>query len=352
MSLNILVTGAGGYIGGSLYAHLKSGAGGMVQPEKIHAVVRTQEQAESLSALGTNVLQADLSDEKALLGYVLRNEIDLIVHTATSTKPAITGNLISALARRREATGRPTHFIHTSGTSNFCEATGWPFGAVSDADHVLDLEKRLPNRYAQAQTDVQVTKEAEAKGVTSYIVFPTALYGTGGGTWNKFSVQVPGCIKASLKSGTVYKFPQNAECHFLHISDLTDFYARLIQSILDGNQIPGGREGCYFVLKHKVHWWDIMDSLAAALHARGLVSHPVAKVWPSDEMAAEAYAVPAMYARSIYTPSDANVTAHNAPKLGWEPRYDTQDLLNNMDREIQDYLDMGQVRKSSLLDGL
>lgn len=43
-----------------------------------------------------------------------------------------------------------------------------------------------------------------------------------------------------------------------------------------------------------------MDRLAANLHARGLVATEYAKIWPSDEMAAESVGVPVKFAHSMW----------------------------------------------------
>jgi hypothetical protein len=58
--------------------------------------------------------------------------------------------------------------------------------------------------------------------------------------------------------------------------------------------------GYYFTVSHSVRWWDILDRLAEAMHARGLVDGPTTRVWPSDSFAAEALGVPVKFARSIW----------------------------------------------------
>lgn len=86
----------------------------------------------------------------------------------------------------------------------------------------------------------------------------------------------------------------------VHISDLIIFYALLTKTILRKEQLPSGKDGYYFVTARSVYWWDILDGLAVALHARGLVTEPTTRVWPSDEVAGEAFGVPAQYAQSIF----------------------------------------------------
>jgi hypothetical protein len=54
-------------------------------------------------------------------------------------------------------------------------------------------------------------------------------------------------------------------------------------------------------MAHRIPWWDVMDRLAKALHARGLVKEPKARIWPSDEVAAETLGFPARYIRAMGT---------------------------------------------------
>ncbi|EXM34254.1 hypothetical protein RAB80_005722 [Fusarium oxysporum f. sp. vasinfectum] len=128
MSRNTLITGAAGYIGGSIVANLLS-----KHPEttkqQVFAAVRTDEQAKALSTLGINVLKLDLSDEQPLLTKYPLTKVttfSVIVHTANSINPELALPLINALAKQKESAGKPTHFIHTSGLSAFYANSGWP----------------------------------------------------------------------------------------------------------------------------------------------------------------------------------------------------------------------------------
>lgn len=77
MSQNILITGAAGFIGGSLLAELVSRQNGPIKTLNISAIVRSEEQAQALAKLDVNVIQADLKDEKSMSEVILRNESEL-----------------------------------------------------------------------------------------------------------------------------------------------------------------------------------------------------------------------------------------------------------------------------------
>jgi uncharacterized protein YbjT (DUF2867 family) len=46
----------------------------LIKKEHISAAVRTEEQAKALNKLGINVLQLDLTDEKAVVESLLRHQ--------------------------------------------------------------------------------------------------------------------------------------------------------------------------------------------------------------------------------------------------------------------------------------
>jgi hypothetical protein len=143
------------------------------------------------------------------------------------------------------------------------------------------------------------------------------LDGRGTGTWNQLSPQIPALIKASIKEKKVYKFAENRvsdwiyqfnvdiltqtkEATLAHISDITIFFAHLIEAILRGDKLPEGENGYFFLVSYMIPWWNILEKLAARLYARGLVDSRELDVWPSDKVLAEAVGVPVKFAYSMW----------------------------------------------------
>ena len=86
----------------------------------------------------------------------------------------------------------------------------------------------------------------------------------------------------------------------VHISDFTALYGRIIEKILQKEALPSGTEGYYFALAHESFQWEVLDHLAVALNARGLVTDSKTQLWPSDEAAAEAFGVPVQFVKPIW----------------------------------------------------
>ncbi|KAI1016791.1 hypothetical protein LB504_007046 [Fusarium proliferatum] len=349
MSQNILITGAAGYIGGSIVADLLS-KHPEVTKDQIFAAVRTDEQDKVLSTLGINVLKLDLSDEQAVINEISSHKISVIVHAANSINPGLALPLINALAKQREVAGKPTYFIHTSGLSAFYANSGWPRSVNKDKDAVFETEKEFADSYPVRKTDVMVIEHAQAQGVTPFVVVPSIVYGRGTGAWNQLSVMIPGLTRASLKLGKVYKFDENISLQAVHISDLTSLYCRIIHAVLNHEEIPCGKDGYYFAVAHDMDMWEFQDHLAAAMKARDLVSSDKPEVYPSDEFAAEAIDLPVEFLETLYK-SGGHFTATRPQSIGWKPEWDKERFLKNVDAGIEDVLELGRA-KSSLIDSL
>ncbi|KAF5259914.1 hypothetical protein FOXYS1_9466 [Fusarium oxysporum] len=236
LSRNILITGAAGYIRGSIVANLLS-----KHPEttkqQVFAAVRTDEQAKALSTLGINVLKLDLSDEQAVVNEISSQKVGVIVHAADSTNPELALPLIKALEKQKESAGKPTYFIHVGSSVD----PSWPRIVNKDTDAVFETEKEFADSYP---------------------------------------------IGKSLQA--------------IHISDLTALYYRIVHAALKNEDIPSGKEGYHFAVAHEMDMWEFQDHLAAAMKARGLVSSDKPEVYPSDEFAAEAIDVPVEFLSALY----------------------------------------------------
>ncbi|KAI1378883.1 NAD(P)-binding protein [Hypoxylon crocopeplum] len=349
MGQNILITGAAGYIGGSILADFISRTTSLIKAVNISAAVRTEEQAKSLSKLGVNVVQVNLKDETAVREAVLGNEIDIIVHTASSSDSSLASHLINSLGQRRKVSGEQTYFIHSSITTLFSEEGGWPYGEVRDTDPIFEKEKEIEGPHPVRQTNILVTEQSKAQGVTSFnVVVPMVCMlpqnnGRGSGGWRKLSVNIPASIRASIAQKVVYRFDKDGSPPAAHISDLTALYALLVEKILQKESMPSGENGHYFAMAHRAPWWDVMQRLADALYAHELVKEPKVQTWPSDDIAADTLGFPRPFIRGIGV-SSGQLVPVNAYRLGWQPQWDKERFLESMDDEVQAVLELDTVK--------
>lgn len=60
----------------------------------------------------------------------------------------------------------------------------------------------------------------------------------------------------------------------IHIADLTELYAVIVEHIMQKETIPSGEKGYYLAMSHQVPCWRTMDLRAQHMHQRGLVNEP------------------------------------------------------------------------------
>ncbi|KAL4860572.1 hypothetical protein BDV12DRAFT_204901 [Aspergillus spectabilis] len=342
MSSKILVTGAAGYIGGSLIADFLStsetgsdSTTSTISKVQLVAAVRSREQAVALSKLDIPVPQLDLADEEAVTAAILDHNIHTIIHTTSAIDPTAALCLINALGKQRRASAREVFFIHTSGLSSFYPSTGWPHGQSRDTDAVFETEKKLAQSFPIRNTDVSIIEHAAKRDVTSFVVVPSLVYGKGTGQWNKLSVILPVYVQAALAQKAVYRFPENTKVSAVHISDLTALYRLIINRILCGESetIPQNKEGYYFALAHDLFLGDVLDHLWLSLYSRGLVTDARTRIYPSDQIAVESLDVPKKFVQTLWNSGD-NMVAEIPRRIGWRPAWGKKRFIENIDDEI------------------
>ncbi|KAJ0426821.1 hypothetical protein BJY00DRAFT_271035 [Aspergillus carlsbadensis] len=338
MSSNILLTGATGYIGGTLLRTLLSA--NLVPPSSIWAIVRSDAQAESLKPLGVNTTQIALTDDVEIKQVILDNSIDIVIHTVSVVDPTLAASLLNALKARKELTKRPVHFIHTSGVSAFADKTGWTHGVAKETDDLYELQRGSEAPYPVRETDVAVHKTADEYGIAVYTVVPPLVYGKGTGTGNKISVQVPTSIRAAIANKQVHRFAENSEWPAVHVTDLAGYYTRLIQGIIEERGLAAGKNGFYLVSAHTFKWHELLSAIANDLFTRGLVSTAEVTVWPSEEVKAKSLGLPSPYADIAWN-SNAAVLPHHDKELGWKPEWNYERFFREIGEEVDAVLEAG-----------
>lgn len=114
-SHRILITGASGYLGGTLLARWKDAD--LPAYDKLYALVRTDAQAEAVKQYGAEALTFDSRDETAVLKAVVDHKITIVYYLIDAVRSEAQVNFIKALAEVKKATGQEVHFLHVSNTA-------------------------------------------------------------------------------------------------------------------------------------------------------------------------------------------------------------------------------------------
>lgn len=124
MSHTILLTGASGYLGGTVLARWSRA--NLPAYQKLYALVRTEAQAEAVKQYGAEPLTVNLQDEASLTAAIVDREITIIYFLIDTTNSEHQLCMIKALAQVKAKTGQEVHFLHTSGAKLFSSHAGHP----------------------------------------------------------------------------------------------------------------------------------------------------------------------------------------------------------------------------------
>ncbi|MCE9668101.1 NAD-dependent epimerase/dehydratase family protein [Myxococcus stipitatus] len=284
--MNLFITGATGFIGGSLAEFLKS------RGHVIRGLVRDEAKARRLRERGVEPVLGDLDATDVLLAEARR--ADGVINAASSDHE----RAIQALIDGVRGSGKP--LLHTSGSSVIGDdARGDSLSPnIFDEDTPFIVE---PEKQARHALDNRVLAVPGARGI---VLCNTMIYGTGRGL-SRDSVQIPPLVAQARKSGVVRVVGKGVNrWSNVHIDDVAMLYALALE------KAPAG--AFYFVENGEASYAEIGEAIAQRLKL-GPVQH-----WSVEEASREWGEGHARYSFG----SNSRVRGKRARReLGWAPRH-------------------------------
>jgi nucleoside-diphosphate-sugar epimerase len=239
--LNIFVTGASGFIGGSIAAGLARAG------HHVRGLIRNPDQTAELQRLGIEPVIGTL-DDRALL-ILEAQAADGVINAASSDDRAAVEALIEGLA----GSGKP--FLHTSGSSIVGDASGGEAGAAA-IYHEDALPEPTADKAARVAIDRLVLDSAQ-RGIRSAVLCNTLIYGHGA-VAGSASVQLPRLVRQAQKSGVVRHVGSGGNIWSnVHIDDVVDLYALALE------KAPAGT--FYFVESGEASFREMSTAIAEAM---------------------------------------------------------------------------------------
>jgi nucleoside-diphosphate-sugar epimerase len=284
----IFMTGASGYIGGSVAQKL------VAMGSRVRGLVRSKDNADLLSKLGIEPVMGDLNDTDLLTRQA--KLADGVINAASADHSESVQALIKGLA------GSSKPLIHTSGSSIVGDDVrgSQRTESIFDENTPLIVQKlKQPRR----NIDLMVLSSA-ASDVRSMVICPSLIYGAGRGL-NPKSIQIPFLAENAQKQGVVQIVGagQNVWSN-VHIDDVVDLY------VLALTKAPAG--GLYFAENGEASFVQIGYALAKRLGLSMVESL-------NPEFAAQLWGIP----RAYYSfGSNSRVRSVRAKQeLGWVPQH-------------------------------
>src|SRR5512138_471812 len=206
--MNLFLTGAGGYIGGTVAARL------MAAGHRVRGLVRTPQKAAELAKSGIDPVVGDLDDVALLAREAHRAEG--VIHAASADHAPSVATFIEALA----GTGKP--LLHTSGSS----VIGDDAQGNGTSDRVFDEDSAFivaPAKQPRRDLELSVLAAAD-RSVRTAVICPCLIYGTGRGL-NPRSAQIPFLVDNARERGAVQIVGSGANrWSNVHIDDVAELY--------------------------------------------------------------------------------------------------------------------------------
>ncbi|MFN4017594.1 MAG: NAD-dependent epimerase/dehydratase family protein [Reyranella sp.] len=286
--MNIFMTGATGYIGGTIARRL------LDDGHEVRGLVRDAEKGRKLAAFGVEPAIGSLDDAAILKAEARR--ADAVINTANSDHRGAVDALLEGLA------GSDKPFIHTSGSSIVADDARGDFASerIYDEDTPIDP---VPGKQARVAID-RAIRDASRRGVRSIVVCPTMIYGNGLGL-ARDSAQIPGLARRAKASGVVRHVGRGLNIWSnVHVEDVADLYRLALA------KAPAG--SFYFAENGEASYREICAAIARRLN----LGEP--QVWPFEEAATELGENSAAYTFG----SNSRVRARRArSELGWQPKH-------------------------------
>ncbi|WP_432240187.1 NAD-dependent epimerase/dehydratase family protein [Herbaspirillum robiniae] len=210
--MNIFITGATGYIGGSVGRHLAAAG------HAIRGLARDAAKSAALRAIGIEPVVGTLDDSALLAAEAAR--ADAVINCASSDhRPAIEA-LLGALQ------GSGKILLHTSGSSQVGDAVA---GNVLNAQ-VFDENTPLvvgSEKWARYALDQRILS---APGMRGIVVCNTLIYGHGTGL-QPDSVQLPALVAQARESGVMRLVGRGVNrWATVHIEDVCALYRLVLEA--------------------------------------------------------------------------------------------------------------------------
>ena len=211
--MKIFVTGATGYIGGSVAERL------LREGHAVTGLVRSESGAKEIEALGMRAVLGTLDDSEVIARAA--RDAEAVIDTAEANHPGVVDAIASAVR------GSGKFFLHTSGSGIVAtDAGGEPVDAIYDEYSVFTPS--FPRMVQRAAID-QVVFDCAKQNVRSVVVRPTMIYGGGRGV-RKESAQVPALIENAKKAGIGLHIGRGENLWAnVHIDDVVELYVLALQ---------------------------------------------------------------------------------------------------------------------------
>lgn len=284
--MKVLVTGATGYIGGSVAERLNASG------HQVVGLVRSAESIPLLTDRGIESVLGTLDDQEIITKAA--QGADAVIHAASADHAGSVLTLIAALERSGKT------LICTTGSGIAADSAAGEYSASVALTEDSYFEP-VPFRRPRVAMNRLVREAAIDKGIRSIVICPSMIYGKGRGLQPN-SDQLPKIIALSKQVGAGVYFGKGLNRYSnVHIDDLADLYLLALEKALGGS--------FFFAENGHASFKEIAEMISRSFGLGKTVSLSV-------EDLVRQYGDAGRYGIT----SNSLVSAVNARRLGWCPK--------------------------------
>lgn len=216
--MKIFLTGATGYIGGSVAAKLIDAG------HQVLGLTRSTEKAKQLDSMGIEPVIGSLTDSKILIEATQQS--DAVINAADSDNPWVVTTILPVLK------GTNKLFIQTSGSSLVGDkAGGNKSESIFNEDTPFHPAIEKVGRIAINEKVLSAARQS----VHSVVLCHSLIYGRGRGIHAE-SIQIPGLIKLAQKIGKAVHIGKGENIWSnVHINDVAELYLLALENAPAGS---------------------------------------------------------------------------------------------------------------------
>jgi nucleoside-diphosphate-sugar epimerase len=284
--MKIFLTGATGYIGGSIADRL------IASGHQVVGLVRSAESITLLKDRGIESVVGNLDDPEIITKTA--QQADAVIHAASADNAGAVVTLVGALERSGKT------LICTTGSGIVVDSADGEYAGSLVYTEDIYFEP-VPFRRPRVAMNRMVREAAIDKGIRSIVICPSMIYGKGRGLQPN-SDQLPKLIALSKQVGAGVYFGKGLNRYSnVHIDDLVDLY------LLALDKAPGG--SFFFAENGNASFKEIAEMISRSFGLGKTVSLSV------EELARQRGDA-ARYGMT----SNSLVSAVNARRVGWSPK--------------------------------
>ncbi|KAJ1303605.1 hypothetical protein OPQ81_011788 [Rhizoctonia solani] len=301
---SIFLTGATGYVGGSLLVSLAH----TYPLATIAALVRNPDDSAAVSQVGPNV--------RVVLGS--HTDHELIINEVSESDLVFQVSNLDDLGQESElSTSIPPALQHMRMNQAGMLMESYQIWDDTDKDRLRNaVSIDAPHRIV----DLEAIRAHEENVADVYVICPPTIYGVGTGPVRRTSVQIPHAVRIFLeKRCAEYIALGTNTWSNVHINDLSRAFLIIVEHALrvqtntekeEQNTKRDGFDNFYFTGAAEHEWGLVLAEVAQVMHRKGLLETPIAK------------SIPVEYDRilSYYIGTSCRVRSTRLKSLGWEPK--------------------------------